>query len=269
MPQGGMVNHAWAIGEDFVLRICASAEARDEAPRECALVPFLIEAGIDIPRLVAADPQGEFIGAPYTIYETARGVLMGYCDFEPAALEGCYRQIGRELARLHQVEVPEALRPMLRRGDPIVHEKPLARAIAEGLLTGVEAVANLAPPSRHCLIHQDIHPWNVFIEPDLDRLTAIIDWGDATWGPPACEFSSMPMPAVAPMLEGYVEEGGMVDEGFVQRSLYHGLALGLWEISKLPVVDFDRRWWRMPPGGWEEMKEWIAKISNGTSVPEA
>ena len=51
------------------------------------------------------------------------------------------------------------------------------------------------------MIHMDIHPWNVFVDPERDELTAIIDWGDASWGDPALEFASMPMQAMPAMLE--------------------------------------------------------------------
>lgn len=270
LPKGGMVNHAWALGDRYVVRICASAQAHDEAKREAAVVPLLIEAGMDVPRLVAADLEGELLGAPYTVYERAEGVLLGYCDFGADRLEETYRQIGRDLAALHRIEAPDSVRAELRDGRCVNYEKPLAYAREEGILSAevadeivawfLEAAERMGTPTRSCLIHMDIHPWNVFVDPTQDRLAAIIDWGDTSWGDPAADFASMPMPAVRPMLEGYAEAGGEMDEGFVLRGLYHGLSLGVWEIGKLPVEDFDRRWWRMPAGGWEEMKGWISKL---------
>ncbi len=279
LPKGGMVNHAWAIGNAYVLRICAAADAHDEAKREAAVVPLLIEAGMDVPKLVAADSEGSFLGAPYTIYETAQGELLGYCDFEASALSETYRQIGRDLAALHRIEPPDAVREVLRDAEPFRHEKALAYALEKEVLARSEAEAIVAwfewakprmgEAKRPCLLHMDIHPWNVFVDPEEDRLTAIIDWGDTSWGDPACDFSSMPLPAVRPMLEGYVEAGGEVDEGFVLRGVYHGLALGIWELGKLPIEDFDRRWWRMPAGGWEEMRAWIEDLeTHPVSAPK-
>ena len=44
MPKGGMVNEAWAIGEEHILRIVEEgkdAECDDESPREAAVVPLV------------------------------------------------------------------------------------------------------------------------------------------------------------------------------------------------------------------------------------
>jgi hypothetical protein len=57
------------------------------------------------------------------------------------------------------------------------------------------------------------------------------------------------------MLAGLVEGGGAVDDGFVARSLWAGMALSCWEVRSFDPVEFDRRWWRTPPGGWEETSQ--------------
>jgi hypothetical protein len=64
----------------------------------------------------------------------------------------------------------------------------------------------------------------------------------------------MPLPCVPDMLDGYAEAGGRADMALVARSLVVGMSVALFETSTPEMADFDRNWWRMPPGGWPEMK---------------
>jgi hygromycin-B 7''-O-kinase len=263
LPNGGMVNEAWRIGE-AILRICREEEARDEAERESLVVPLVIEAGLRTPRLIAADFSGELVPLPYTIYESASGALLGYCDFEPERLRQAYAQMGQEIARLASVAVAPETSAKLRKPDPQGVWRNLALCLARKLVSPeegqeiaewIETLSDRAgEPPRQALLHKDVHPWNVFVDPDRDELAAIIDWGDASWGDPAIEFATMPLQTVPAMLEGYRSAGGPWDEGLPARMLLAGLSGGLWEMRALDAVEFDRRWWRMPPGGWPELK---------------
>ena len=266
LPEGGMVNEAWRIG-DHILRICFLEDGKDEAEREAAVVPLVIEAGIRAPKLVAHDSHSDLVASPYTIYERVPDVLMGYCGKQPVDFRETYFEIGREIARLGRIDASEDLRKKLRIARDLQPWKTLGKAMAyekldikEGyeISKWLEFVDPLAKePTRKTIIHMDIHPWNVFVDPQKDRLTAIIDWGDTSWGDPALEFASMPIFAMPAMLLGYQEERGLMDEGFVARALRAGVSLSLWEIRELPVKEFERQWWRMPPGGWKETKELI------------
>src|SRR6185503_1281239 len=108
LPAGGMVNEAWRIG-DHILRICLAEEGKDEAEREAAVVPVVVEAGLKVPRLIAYDLNPNIVPWPYTIYERASGVLLGYCELEPAKLKESYREIGREIARIVRIPVSDEL----------------------------------------------------------------------------------------------------------------------------------------------------------------
>lgn len=265
LPKGGMVNEAWAIGEGHILRIVAEdrdKECDDEAMREAAVVPLVVGAGITAPRLVAADAESG--PRPYTIYEMARGELIGFSGRDYAHFMPAYRQMGRDFAALHSIEVPDDVRAVLRGADVYDFEKWIKRALERGVAT--EATANDiaqtiarwrdigGEPTAQCLIHHDLHPWNAMGDPVTGELTAILDWGDSSYGDPARDFSMMPLPCLSAMLDGYAESGGKVDAAFVARSLVVGTTAGLFEISTPEMAEFDRRWWRMPPGGWEEAK---------------
>lgn len=270
LPNGGMVNEAWSIGNDLVLRITFKENCDDEAALEEVVVPIVVAAGIRTPKLVVCDLTKTLAPRPYTIYERAEGVLLGYVDGDPETFEPLYFDIGREIARLGRVEPGPAERKKIGGGREMNVRRALQKAVDCGAVPPAQEEAigkfinrlerHIGQVGWQCLVHQDFHPWNIFVDVDYDRMTAVIDWGDAGWGDPAVEFSSMPLVAYPAMLEGFRAEGGYADRAFEMRSLLHGLGLALWEVQKLSTADFDRRWWRMPPGGWEEMKEKVAEI---------
>ena len=268
LPNGGMVNEAWLIGDAHVLRIVRVKGCDEEAAREAAVVPLVVAAGMQAPRLVAYDVNGD--PRPYTIYERAAGELLGYVDRDLMEFEPAYRDIGRQIAMLSSIQVPKSSSGQFlkaKRGGPL---KSLQRTVGKGAISAAQAdeivdwVERTRPLLGKCrrrvLLHQDIHPWNVFVDVETRTLTAIIDWGDAAFGDPAFEFASMPLVAVPAMLEGYQNAGAVLDKGFIPRILWHGLSLALWEIRELDPKEYSRRWWRLSPGGWPEMRDTMARL---------
>src|SRR6185503_16704393 len=76
LPNSGMVNQAWEVG-DAIVRICRIQDGKDEAAREVLVVPKVIEAGIRAPKLIGFGLEDDITPLPYTVYEKARGVLLG------------------------------------------------------------------------------------------------------------------------------------------------------------------------------------------------
>jgi aminoglycoside phosphotransferase (APT) family kinase protein len=264
MPASGMVNEAWMLDERFVLRINIVDDADDEPPREGWVVPLVREHGIRSPELVAVDLSRELIDRLYTIYAKAEGELLGHIEREPSDFGPSFRELGREIAALNKIHIPAEKVTQLREGSTFDAEEQLEKSASAGKLTQadvreIEAMIRLLEPYRaedveKKFLHQDIHPWNMFVDRDSRELTAIIDWGDAAWGDPAAEFASMPLAALQEMFSGYEEAGGNVDVAFRARSLSLGLALSLWELRDLDPNRFMRRWWRHPIGGFEETR---------------
>lgn len=270
LPKGGMVNEAWAIGEGHILRIVAEGnddECDDEAGREAAVVPVVVGAGITAPRLVASCT--ELSPRPYTIYEMASGELIGFSGREHAHFAPAYRRMGRDLAVLHRLEVSPGVRSALRSVDHYDFDKWIKRAEDRGAVDGAIAqdikstVARWreigGQPGFECMVHNDLHPWNAMGDAATGALTAILDWGDTSFGDLARDFAMMPLPCVPAMLEGYAETGGSVTEALIARSLVVGMSVALFETSTPEMAEFDRNWWRMPPGGWEEMKSLVTR----------
>jgi hygromycin-B 7''-O-kinase len=263
LPNSGMVNEAWQIGDDYVLRIIVQDDCDEEAKRESLVVPLVIAAGVRSPELVAFDLECKLTPRPYTVYRRAAGDLLGHLEEDPASFEASYHEIGREIRLLNGTAVTDELKAVLREARGFEAHKGLQKARDEGVLTEQESgdlelwLATLESLFGHdsepCFLHRDIHPWNVFVEASTRELTAIIDWGDAAFGDPSIEFASMPMVALPAMFAGYSEAGGKVDQALVARALHLGIGLALWEIRELDPARFDRRWWRFPLGGWPEV----------------
>jgi aminoglycoside phosphotransferase (APT) family kinase protein len=147
--------------------------------------------------------------------------------------------------------------------------RSLAESIAADRITAADAadvarwLDTLEPrlaPVAPVFVHNDIHPWNVMVDPATSELVAIIDWGNAGTGDPALELIGMPLAALPAMLDGYRAEGGTVDPGMTARLVWGGLALALWELRELDARIFDRRYWRMSPGGWAEHRARTAAL---------
>jgi hygromycin-B 7''-O-kinase len=260
MPDSGMVNEAWLIGDDIVLRILQQEDTDDEALRESKVVPLVRSAGVSSPELIAADLSCSIAPRPYTIYRRAHGVLLGSIEEAPHLFEALYRKLGHEIAEIHKTEVPDELVPILRNGSTFDVGDQLKKCSDVGIVDNSSRkeierwISRLdsvrGEGAQGTLLHQDIHPWNLFADPGTRELTAIIDWGDAALGDASTEFASMPLLAMQPMLNGYREAGGSINEGFIARALAIGLSLSLWEIRALPPDRFQRQWWRFPADGW-------------------
>lgn len=266
LPARGMVNEAWQIGE-AILRIIHQRDCDEEAEREAFVVPLVVRAGLKTPELLGYDLTCDLAPRPYTLYRKATGVLLAQSRYDPNELKHLYCELGSELAKLHRISVPNGERSLLDKSELSTPHKSLERALDSNAIGQADAreigdwldtlrplIGGQPPP---VLLHADIHPWNLFIDPDSGDLTSIIDWGDAGYGDPSLEFDWMPLQAVPSMLRGYQESGGQVDDGLVARSLWGGMSLALWEIRDGHLTGFERPWWRMPPGGWPELKDLV------------
>ena len=263
----GDVNEPWSIGDEFILRINRREECDDEAAREALVVPLVRAAGIRTPELIACSYEADIVPRPYTIYRRAPGVLLGNLDIDPSTLAHLYREIGRELALLHQMEVPKELTnahaPWGFKPTEQIQKAREAEKFTDEEVQDMHAWMNeisraMGEPNLESLIHKDIHPWNLMVDPNTFELTSILDWGDSMSGDVASDFASMPLIAVPHMLQGYAEAGEKVDDSLIAKALYNGLGLAAWELRCGTPETYRRQWWRMPVGGWQETKQFVS-----------
>ncbi|MET4923474.1 aminoglycoside phosphotransferase family protein [Streptomyces sp. PSRA5] len=272
----GVANRAWLLGPDLVLRVPRTEAFVADLVKEAAVIPVAREAGVRTPSLVTFDDSRTDADVPYMVLERAPGADLA--DVGGVA-EGVYREVGRELARLHRVshaggELTAGLTGTLTRGltaVPVEYDPDVGapRRLVEGLLADgmldaeaarwlggwFDRLAERIPegPPR-VLVHGDIAPQNLLVTPEPLMLSGIVDWGDAMWADPAVEFAKTPLWGIPAMLGGYREGGGgsvgsydsYDSYGWEARVLRHHLT---WALARLrnPAPVAGERHWTAPP----------------------
>lgn len=248
MASTGLVNWIYAIGDLAVLRIPSGAhpDGVADAYTESVAVPAVRAAGVSTPALLAFDTSYDVLDVPYTIYERVPGRdLSGLPVSDPSA-EHVYRQLGRELARLHR-DVTEVADPHHRLDGPDRwHSPDFTRDLLDkGFIDGnsADVVRSLferlrpslpdSPTTFRRFLHQDLKTSNLMGH--QGQLAAIIDWGDAGWGDPALEFRYLPMRAVEAAVAGYREimpiDG---DDTAEARILWDQIWVAVWQLDRHP-----------------------------------
>jgi aminoglycoside phosphotransferase (APT) family kinase protein len=205
---------AEAAGERTVVRIYAGRGARrgPEAPDVDAAVLRLVRGLLPVPEVLEvrrADPSSGSPGLLVTTYLPGErlDVLLPRLDTASRATVG--REVGLLLARLAQMPMPRA--GLFVDGDLRVSPFPagdLAGFVAaqrEGTALqawppqeydALVAVADraqtiLEPVRRTCLVHSDLNPKNMLVDPETCRVTALLDWEFAHAGLPVTDLGNL------------------------------------------------------------------------------
>ena len=179
-----------AVGEFFL----KFAEV-DPTAAEHAVLCIAAELGIPVPTIAGVDLDGTVTGCPCLAMRAVPGRPLN-------GDEALFAGVGPLLERLHDLRVQGfgSISPTIGGGvrgedrtwfETLQRRTDAGRVVVEaGLVPGtlIDAVASAVEErpwesfedSR--LLHGDFHPRHVYA--DLDRITAIIDWGDATAGDP-------------------------------------------------------------------------------------
>ncbi|WP_381796694.1 phosphotransferase family protein [Streptomyces niveus] len=263
----GVANRAYLLGPDLVLRVPRTEAFVADLVKEAAVIPVARAAGVRTPALVTFDASRTDADVPYMVLERAPGVDLAEIGAGPGGTwpaEGVFREVGRELARLHRV-TPAGVGELT--GVPVEYDpdagaphRLVGGLLADGMLDAEAArwlggwFDRLAeripdgPPSR-VLVHGDIAPQNLLAAPGplALTLTGIVDWGDAMWADPAVEFAKTPLWGMPAMLGGY-REGGAADGSYdwEARVLRYHLT---WALARLrdPTPVPAERHWTAPP----------------------
>lgn len=250
LPDTGICNGHWLLGEDYVLRVPRLALNFARAiRREVTVVPLARAVGVRTPPVIAFDDALDLLPVPYAIYERVRGVPLESLALEPDATPAVWRAVGRDLARLH-TGIPHAHPLDLLRDEAPSDIRPLAeQRAAEGYYGATEArwllrwldrlaPAALAPvPLRFC--HADLQMANVMVTcasaGAAPVYAALIDWGDAQWRDPAWDCAGIPLRAAPDVLAGHREVAPLDgDETAEARVLWRHLHLALATLERGP-----------------------------------
>ena len=217
LPATGVANRIYAT-KDAVLRVATDhPQAVPDARTESVAAPVAWAAGIRTPRLIAFDDSRALVDRPYSLWERVHGETLGLLALDEARRARAWREVGRELARLHdRVRVcPDPDGYLDAPGRPLDLLAHLDRLRGAGVIDRVSAtetaslIHELAPhvtaPTAIRFLHDDVHAWNVMCTPD-GELLALIDWGDAGWGDPTLDFAYVPLELIPHVVAGYESE---------------------------------------------------------------
>jgi aminoglycoside phosphotransferase (APT) family kinase protein len=244
------------MGDHYILRIPRNHPAHIEALyREAVAVPAARRAGVRTPALVVFDDICDLLPVPYAIYERVRGYALASLGLEPQQAEDVWRELGRDLARVHAVKVGDLTSTL-----PVQEVLPDPRELVEtrstdGWYTSQEAgwlhawLDRLASMtlSAACsrVLHGDSQATNVMVNTNPLSYLAVMDWGAAALGDPANDFAGVPLRAAPFMLNGHRELAALDDDDYAEaRILWRHLQLGLFTLPRGAVPG--RSWAERP-----------------------
>ncbi len=157
------------------------------------------------PRVIAYEPTGAVLGAPFYVMERRRGVILR--QKLPDSLAADHAALGRlcellvdALVELHAVDYAAAGLSDL--GKPVGYIERQVRGWSERYVGSktdelpamVEVAAWLAahapPDGAPALIHNDFKLDNLIFDPQLTRITGVLDWEMATIGDPLMDLGT-------------------------------------------------------------------------------
>lgn len=216
---GSITNQDFVVDRGHHPRVVLKSGPRAEVAAEAWTCERLLERGVPVPRVLAADLDGGALGAPH--------LVMAFVDGEPTLDDAVVREAGAQLRRVHEVHLqgwgPLEVAGSSARGrhdswaaavdaaldglDELVRAELLDQGQAEAVRSAAQAVRGYDGPAA--LLHHDLkraHLFGVAGSGASRRLAAVIDWGDATAGDPAADLARLSMAgpaATAAFLDGY------------------------------------------------------------------
>jgi aminoglycoside phosphotransferase (APT) family kinase protein len=231
LPSPGVINVVYGLGPDVVLRVPRDHPIHvRQAEMEARTIPRVVAAGVTTPPLLAYDDTLDLLPVPYLLVSRVEGRDLESRGEDPSDVPDVLQAVGRDLAKVHALDGGGA--PTAPTFD--VHAL-IEQRVEEGWLSTYETGWLHAwaddldvPRGVPCLVHGDIQLSNVLVDDEL-RYVALLDWGCATTGARSIDFMPLPLRAVPPLLAGYREAGGVVDE---RRILWGRLVMMLSELRR-------------------------------------
>ncbi len=229
LPSLGTVNTALALGERYVLRVPKPSSVR-ETYTESVAAPVARAAGVRTPELLVFDNARDIVDLPYTVYARVKGENFGLRDIAVDGNAQVYREIGRQLAVLHQrvTSCPDPHgyldRPFRREPGDLIERLGSAALLGAYSAKWLNRVFDRLRPfvgerrEFRRFLHNDVLPTNVIVD-HSSSFAALIDWNNSGWGDPALEFWSLPSRAVPCAIAGYREIAAFDGDGTVEQSV--------------------------------------------------
>ncbi|MER7278652.1 aminoglycoside phosphotransferase family protein [Dactylosporangium sp. NPDC000244] len=254
----GVANHAFLLGDDLVLRIPRSDDFVEDLAKEAVVIPVARGLGVRTPAVVSFTRGRAEAGVPFLVLERVIGIDLEQRDASSAAAGRAYADVGGQLAALHRLrpgDAPDLAALPVEDASPspweLVPELAAAGSIdrdsARWLTDWFTRLSQHVPSDPgQVLVHGDIAPQNLIVDPRTGELAGIVDWGDAMWADPAAEFAKIPLSEIGPMVEAYRAAAEPADGAWEARLLWYHLH---WALGRLrdPAPRPGRRHWSAPP----------------------
>lgn len=208
---GGHSNLTYLVhhgGRDVVLRrppVGSKVKSAHDMGREVAVLSKLAPVYARAPRVLAYEPTGEVLGAPFYVMERRRGVILRKAL--PAELAADLPRVHRicellvdALVDLHAVDFAAA--GLGEFGKPAGYVERQVTGWTQRYagsqtddipaITEVAAwlAAHLPADGAPALIHNDFKFDNVIFDPALDTITGVLDWEMTTIGDPLMDLGT-------------------------------------------------------------------------------
>jgi aminoglycoside phosphotransferase (APT) family kinase protein len=200
-----MVRHG---GQELVLRrppFGSKVKTAHDMGREVAVLSKLAPVFDRAPRVIAYEPTGDVLGAPFYLMERRHGVILR--GSLPEELAGDHVKCARicdllidTLVDLHAIDFRAA--GLGDFGKPVGYVERQVRGWSERYvasqtddITAVTEVsawlaAHMPADGPPALIHNDYKFDNVILDPSYERVVAVLDWEMATVGDPLMDLGT-------------------------------------------------------------------------------
>ncbi|WP_432948672.1 phosphotransferase family protein [Kribbella sp. CA-253562] len=163
----------------LVLRTFVDVEfAADWLSREAGALSLLAGSGVPAPGLVAVDAAAVHCEYPSLLMTHVPGrTVLGN-----EGVEARIPALARQLVAIHAVRPVERPREYvaLTTADTVVVPR-----VADAAVWGaaIDVIRTPAPAYEGRFLHRDLQPGNVLFDESGGRITGVVDWAAASWGP--------------------------------------------------------------------------------------
>jgi aminoglycoside phosphotransferase (APT) family kinase protein len=163
-------------------------DAEYSPAREVAVYGLLGRSAVPAPRLLAADLDGRECDVPAILVTRAPGRRL----IRPPDVHSFVEQLASVLPLVHGTD-PAAARRLIPEYQPYYLgtevRSPAWSSRQPAWGHAIHVAFEPAPEGTSAFIHRDYHPGNTLWH--AGRLTAVVDWASASWGPPAVDVAHM------------------------------------------------------------------------------
>jgi aminoglycoside phosphotransferase (APT) family kinase protein len=232
----GWDNDAFLVDGTWLFRFPRRRAVAKYIEREVAVTDAAAAA---LRPLQVAVPEIRYVGKPstgfpyaFTGYRFLPGLPADQVDFADTSPRQLARELGAILTRIHAIP-PDSLATTQLAVDDNGPEAWLAESGAYipdllawesgDIATCAAWVASAAiAPADYAglprLLHDDLSPDHLLLDPHAGRITGLLDWADAAWGDPVLDFIALPgwlgWGCIPDLLAAYELP---LDDGFIAR----------------------------------------------------